>query len=90
MQESIAQEDALLKHTVAEVRWQEWSEKARQQAMLKVCDGYITVECSQPLPLQAQAIEEKSQQQKRKKADQVTYTHTCTHTHTHTHTHSNT
>lgn len=36
LQESIAQEDALLKHTVAEVRWQEWSEKARQQAMLKV------------------------------------------------------
>ena len=36
MQEAIAQEEALMRHAVAEVRWQQWGEKARQQAMQKV------------------------------------------------------
>ena len=36
LQEAIAQEEALIRHAVAEVRWQQWGEKARQQAMQKV------------------------------------------------------
>ena len=36
LQETIAQEEVLLRHTVAQVRWQQWGEKARQQAMQKV------------------------------------------------------
>ena len=36
LQKVTAQEEALMRHAMAEVRWQQWGEKARQQAMHKV------------------------------------------------------
>ena len=71
LQEAIAQEEALIRHAVAEVRWQQWGEKARQQAMQKVLIIINALQIRFVPYLQAQLIEEKSQQQKRKKSEQV-------------------